>query len=259
MRPSARPNGRRFEISNSATPGSTRERSGSSSSRKVNVGFWVSASTPARVIASLEEAPPSGVPPEEEAGTPPARVRELLDRICRALGVPVTVSIAESESGIVATLGGSGARAPDREARANPRRDPIPCECRPHEKCGAGHASRRRDRRSRIPSPPPERPRAPGGASGTGCSTHGSAYRARAHELCRAEDRPRLLEGAAAESRLKATETSPTASSSFVPRSEGGHEAGGVASRPRLHAWPHRSHRCRRGAACPPRRGARGP
>jgi spoIIIJ-associated protein len=68
----------------------------------LGVGF-----TPARVIAALEEAPPSGVPPEEEAGTPPARIRELLDRVCRALGVPVTVSIAESESGIVATLGGS--------------------------------------------------------------------------------------------------------------------------------------------------------
>ena len=68
----------------------------------LGVGF-----TPARVIASLEEAPPSGAPPEEEAGSPPARVRELLDRICRALGVPVTVSISESESGIVATLGGS--------------------------------------------------------------------------------------------------------------------------------------------------------
>jgi spoIIIJ-associated protein len=68
----------------------------------LGVGF-----TPARVIASLEEAPASGAPPEEEAGSPPARVRELLDRICRALGVPVTVSIAESESGIVATLSGS--------------------------------------------------------------------------------------------------------------------------------------------------------
>lgn len=68
----------------------------------LGVGF-----TPARVIASLEEAPSTGAPPEEEAGTPPARVRELLDRVCRALGVPVTVTIAESETGLVATLDGS--------------------------------------------------------------------------------------------------------------------------------------------------------
>jgi spoIIIJ-associated protein len=63
---------------------------------------------PARVVAELvgpAPAPPAERAPEEP-GSPAARLRELLERICAGVGVRATVSIAESETGLVARLSG---------------------------------------------------------------------------------------------------------------------------------------------------------
>jgi spoIIIJ-associated protein len=62
--------------------------------------------TPARVIAELAGPPPPPAPPREEPGSPAARLRELLERICAGLGVQATISIAEAETGLVARLSG---------------------------------------------------------------------------------------------------------------------------------------------------------
>ena len=75
----------------------------------LGVGF-----APARVLAHVppearaaaappEPAPP---PPGEEPGSPAARLRELLDRICAGLGVDASVSISESEEGFRVRLSG---------------------------------------------------------------------------------------------------------------------------------------------------------
>jgi spoIIIJ-associated protein len=62
---------------------------------------------PARVIATLAgPAPPSPARAAEEPGSPAAQLRELLERICAALGVGANVSIAEAETGLVARLTG---------------------------------------------------------------------------------------------------------------------------------------------------------
>lgn len=61
--------------------------------------------TPARVVARAEpgaEAPPA----LEEPGTPAAQLRDLLDRVCAALGAPCSVGISEDEHTLVATLSG---------------------------------------------------------------------------------------------------------------------------------------------------------
>jgi spoIIIJ-associated protein len=59
---------------------------------------------PARVIASLTAA--ARTVAEEDPGSPAARLRELVERIARALGTPVAVSIQEDEQSLVATLSG---------------------------------------------------------------------------------------------------------------------------------------------------------
>jgi spoIIIJ-associated protein len=59
---------------------------------------------PARVIASVTAA--ASTVSEEEPGSPPARLRELVERITGALGTPVAVSIQEDEESLVATLSG---------------------------------------------------------------------------------------------------------------------------------------------------------
>ena len=66
---------------------------------------------PARVAAALTGPPapaePRGEPAPAEAGSPTAAVRELLERICAALGSPTAVEILEREGELVATLTGS--------------------------------------------------------------------------------------------------------------------------------------------------------
>jgi spoIIIJ-associated protein len=61
--------------------------------------------TPARVIAKLSKVPETA-PPEEEPGSPPARLRELLERVTSALGAPVAIRITEDEASLAATLTG---------------------------------------------------------------------------------------------------------------------------------------------------------
>ena len=67
---------------------------------------------PAKVIAVLEGPVPEPLVPEpppadEEPGSPPARLRGFLERVCAALDLPAAVTVAEHDDRIVATLGGS--------------------------------------------------------------------------------------------------------------------------------------------------------
>jgi spoIIIJ-associated protein len=66
----------------------------------LGVGF-----TPARVIASVASVPEQQSP-DEEPGTPAARLRELLERVCAAIGSPVRIDIEENEDSLTATLTG---------------------------------------------------------------------------------------------------------------------------------------------------------
>ncbi|MEO8289415.1 MAG: RNA-binding cell elongation regulator Jag/EloR [Gaiellaceae bacterium] len=66
----------------------------------LGVGF-----TPARVIASVSSVPEQPTV-DEEPGSPPARLRELLERISAALGAPVRIDIQEDEESLTATLTG---------------------------------------------------------------------------------------------------------------------------------------------------------
>ncbi len=70
----------------------------------LGVGF-----TPARVIAELSgKAPKAPKPPaEEKPGTPAAELRQLVELVCDALGVPATVSISESGTDLTARISGS--------------------------------------------------------------------------------------------------------------------------------------------------------
>jgi spoIIIJ-associated protein len=61
--------------------------------------------TPAKVIARLTK-PPAAAPANEEPGTPSARLRELLERVCAAVGAPCAIRITEDESILFATLSG---------------------------------------------------------------------------------------------------------------------------------------------------------
>lgn len=61
---------------------------------------------PARVIAKAGSVPPPPEPGDEEPDSPPARLRELLDRVCTALGAPVRIDITEDEEQLTATLTG---------------------------------------------------------------------------------------------------------------------------------------------------------
>jgi len=67
----------------------------------LGVGF-----TPARVIARVEPGGPVA-PASEEPGTPGARLRELLERICDALGIPASIAIAEDDETLTARISGS--------------------------------------------------------------------------------------------------------------------------------------------------------
>ena len=61
---------------------------------------------PARVIAKAGALPPPAEAGDEEPDSPAARLRELLDRVCTALGAPVRIEIHEDEEQLTATLTG---------------------------------------------------------------------------------------------------------------------------------------------------------
>lgn len=62
---------------------------------------------PAKVIAKVTHVPAAVLPASEEPGTPAARLRELLGRVCEALGAPCAVAVSEDEETLYATLTGS--------------------------------------------------------------------------------------------------------------------------------------------------------
>ena len=62
---------------------------------------------PARVIAKAGAVPPPVEAGDEEPDSPAARLRELLDRVCMALGAPVRIEIHEDEEQLTATLTGA--------------------------------------------------------------------------------------------------------------------------------------------------------
>jgi spoIIIJ-associated protein len=61
---------------------------------------------PARVIAKAGAVPPPAEAGDEEPDSPAARLRELLDRVCTALGAPVRIEIRDEEEQLTATLTG---------------------------------------------------------------------------------------------------------------------------------------------------------
>ncbi len=61
---------------------------------------------PARVIASAAAVPPPAGGSDEQPGSPAARLRELLERVCAALGAPVRIEIHEDDETLAATLTG---------------------------------------------------------------------------------------------------------------------------------------------------------
>jgi spoIIIJ-associated protein len=58
------------------------------------------------VIAKAGAVPPPAEAVDEEPDSPPARLRELLDRVCAALGAPVRIEIHEEEEELTAMLTG---------------------------------------------------------------------------------------------------------------------------------------------------------
>ena len=62
---------------------------------------------PAKVVAKVTQVPAAALPASEEPGTPAARLRELLERVCEALGAPCAVAVSEDEETLYATLTGS--------------------------------------------------------------------------------------------------------------------------------------------------------
>ena len=61
---------------------------------------------PARVLARAAEPPPARPPAAEEEGTPAARLREVLEHVCAALGTSCRIVVTEDESGLYASLSG---------------------------------------------------------------------------------------------------------------------------------------------------------
>lgn len=61
---------------------------------------------PARVVARAEEPAGAAPPAVEEEGSPAAKLRELLDHVCRAVGAPCRIEISEDEATLRATLTG---------------------------------------------------------------------------------------------------------------------------------------------------------
>ena len=61
---------------------------------------------PARVLARVDEAPRPSAPATEEPGSPGAKLRELLEQVCTALGAPCRIDVSEDDEVIYATLTG---------------------------------------------------------------------------------------------------------------------------------------------------------
>jgi spoIIIJ-associated protein len=61
---------------------------------------------PARVLARVEGGPRPATPAAEEPGSPAAKLRELLEHVCTALGAPCRIDVAEDDELIYATLTG---------------------------------------------------------------------------------------------------------------------------------------------------------
>jgi spoIIIJ-associated protein len=61
---------------------------------------------PARVIARVEGTPRPSTPATETPGSPAAKLREVLEQVCTALGAPCKIDVAEDEETIYATLSG---------------------------------------------------------------------------------------------------------------------------------------------------------
>ena len=124
---------------------------------------------PARVVATVdgEAARPASAEPAVAGtrATDAARLRELVERIAREIGVQCTIEIEETEDELRATCDGRRARDADRPPRPDDRRDPVPRERdplpRPVRRAQAG-----RRRRSRLPRPPPGDARRAGAANG---------------------------------------------------------------------------------------------
>ena len=106
---------------------------------------------PARVVASVDAAPRSRQPPaaagRREASRPP-RCASVVEQILEAIGVRARVEIAEDDERVTATVRRPRARARDRQARADDRRDPVPRErdrlARPRRRAQGGGRRRRR-------------------------------------------------------------------------------------------------------------------
>jgi spoIIIJ-associated protein len=66
--------------------------------------------TPARVLAELTESPPPAADRstggEDVAGSPAARLRELVELVCAALALPASVTISEDETELSARVSG---------------------------------------------------------------------------------------------------------------------------------------------------------
>ena len=58
------------------------------------------------MIAKVEGAPRPAAPASEEAGSPAAKLRELLEHVCSALGAPCRIDVSEDDETINATLTG---------------------------------------------------------------------------------------------------------------------------------------------------------
>jgi spoIIIJ-associated protein len=61
---------------------------------------------PARVVARAAEAERTAPAASEEEGSPAAKLRELLEHVCRAVGEPCRIEIAEDSTTLRATLTG---------------------------------------------------------------------------------------------------------------------------------------------------------
>ena len=104
-RPSARRSGRRCASSSAAFPGSTSRRVRFTVLSEGERGLLGVGQVPARVLAKVDEAGPARPPAAEEPGSPSAKLRELLEHVCAALGSAVPGStITEDDEAISATL-----------------------------------------------------------------------------------------------------------------------------------------------------------
>jgi spoIIIJ-associated protein len=59
------------------------------------------------VVAKVDEAGRPAPPAAEEPGSPSAKLRELLEHVCAALGAPCRIEITEDDDAIAATLDGA--------------------------------------------------------------------------------------------------------------------------------------------------------